>query len=79
MYKTSARVKTDLYDFILQHPQFLQSPIENDCLKVYIGGHSENIWFQNFYYGYMSENFITAWLVHQKRVDLKKRGMKKII
>ena len=29
------------HNWILQHPQFVQSPISNDCLKVSIDGHYE--------------------------------------
>ena len=33
--------KKSLYNWILQHPQVVQSPITNDCLKFSIDGHSE--------------------------------------
>ena len=39
--KINADVKKYIYNWILQHPQIVQSPIANDCLKVSIGGHSE--------------------------------------
>ena len=37
----SAQVKKYLYNWIVQHPQVVQSPISNDCIKVCIDGHSE--------------------------------------
>ena len=39
--KINACVKIALYDFIIMHPQVVQSPIENDCLNMSIYGHSE--------------------------------------
>ena len=38
--KINACVKTDLYDWILQHPQALQSPIAKYFLIVSTDGHS---------------------------------------
>ena len=39
--KITERVKKYLYNFILQHPQVVQYPIANYCLKVSIISHSE--------------------------------------
>ena len=39
--KINAQVQRSIYSLILQHPQVVQYPISNDCLKVSIGGHSE--------------------------------------
>ena len=39
--KINAHVKTAIYDWIIQHTQVVQQPIENDCLKVSTEGHSE--------------------------------------
>ena len=39
--KINEQVKKYLYNWILQHPQVVQSPIANDCLKVPIDGPSE--------------------------------------
>ena len=39
--KINAQVKKYLYNWILQHPQVVQSPIYIGCLKVSIDGHSE--------------------------------------
>ena len=39
--KINENIKKSLYNWILQHPQVVQSPISNECLKVSIGGHSE--------------------------------------
>ena len=35
------QVKKYIYNWIIQHPQVVQSPIANDCPKVSIDGHSE--------------------------------------
>ena len=34
-------IKKSLYNWIIHHPQVVQSPIVNDCLKVRIDGHTE--------------------------------------
>ena len=34
-------LKIALYNFILQNPQVVQSPIDNDCIKLYIDGQGE--------------------------------------
>ena len=39
--KINERVLKYLYNRILQNPQILKSPISNDCLGVYMYGHSE--------------------------------------
>ena len=39
--KINEQVKKYLYNWVVQHPQVVQSPISNDCLKVYIFGQSE--------------------------------------
>ena len=39
--KINEQVNKYIYNWILQHPQVVQYPIANDCLKVYIDGHSE--------------------------------------
>ena len=39
--KIYAQVKKSLYNWILQHPQAVQYPIANDCLKFYIDGQYE--------------------------------------
>ena len=39
--KINEQVDKSLYIWILQHPQVVQYPISNNCLKVYIDGHSE--------------------------------------
>ena len=35
------QVNKSIYNWILQHPQIVQSPISNYCLKVSINGNSE--------------------------------------
>ena len=39
--KINEQVKKYLYNWILQHTQVVQSPIENDFVKVSIDGHCE--------------------------------------
>ena len=39
--KSTNVLKIYIYYWILHNPQDVQSPIENDFLKVFIGGHSE--------------------------------------
>ena len=39
--KINEEIKNYLYNWIMHHPQFLQSPIVNDFLKVKIDGHNE--------------------------------------
>ena len=39
--KINDKIKKYLYNWIMNHPQFLKSPIVNDCLKVNIDGHTE--------------------------------------
>ena len=36
-------------------------------------------WFKVCYWKYLSENFTIAWLFHQKRVELSRQDMQKII
>ena len=39
--KINEWVKKYIYNYILQHPEVVQSPIANDCAKFSIDGHSE--------------------------------------
>ena len=39
--KMDERIKKSLYNWIMHHPQVVQSPIVNDCLNVEIYGHTE--------------------------------------
>ena len=39
--KINYQINNSLYNWIMHHPQDVQSPIVNDCLKVNIGGHTE--------------------------------------
>ena len=39
--KINEQIKKSLYKWIMHHPQVVQSPIFNDCLKVKIDGHTE--------------------------------------
>ena len=37
-----------MYGLVLHHPQVLQSQISNDCLKVSVGGQTEELFFTIF-------------------------------
>ena len=39
--KIDEQIKKSLYKWIIHHPQVVQLPIVNDCLKVKIDGHAE--------------------------------------
>ena len=39
--KSDEHINKSLYKWIVHHPQVVQSPIVNDCLKVKIYGHTE--------------------------------------
>ena len=39
--KISEEIKNSLYNWIIHHPQVVQSTIENDCLKVKMDGYTE--------------------------------------
>ena len=39
--KIDEQIKKSLYNWNIHHPQVVQSPIVNDCLKVKINGHNE--------------------------------------
>ena len=39
--KISEEIRKSLYNWIIHHPQVVQSPIANDCLKVKIDGYTE--------------------------------------
>ena len=39
--KINDQIRKSLYNWIMHHPQVVQSPVFNDCLKVNINGHIE--------------------------------------
>ena len=39
--KINEKIKRNLYTWITRHPQVVQSPISNDCLKVVLDDQSE--------------------------------------
>ena len=39
--KINYQIKKSLYNWIMHHPQVVQSPIFNYCMKVNIDGHTE--------------------------------------
>ena len=46
--KNDEQIKKSLYNWIIHHPQVVQSPIVNDFLKVKIDGHTEPQLVPNF-------------------------------
>ena len=46
--KINEQIKKSRYNLIMHHPQVLQSPIFNDCLKVNTDGNTEPQLFPNF-------------------------------
>ena len=40
-FKINDQINKSLYNWIMHHPQVVQSPAVNDCLKVKIDGHTE--------------------------------------
>ena len=54
------QIKKYIYNWIMHHPQVVQSPIFNNGLKVKIDGHTELQLVPNFYCRCLSENFITT-------------------
>ena len=77
--KISEEIKKSLYNWITHHPQVVQSPIANDCLKLELMVKLNRKLFQKFYCRCLPDNFITILLVPQKMVDSNKQEMKMII
>ena len=75
--KINEQVKKYLYNWIIQHPQVVKSPIANNFLKESIDGHSEPQLVSNFYYNYLSRNFIKEQRSPHKRVELRRQDMQK--
>ena len=67
--KIYEQIKKSLYNWIIHHPQVVQSPICNYCLKVNIDGHTEPQLVPKIYFKFLSENFITILLAPQNMVD----------
>ena len=57
--KIYEQIKKSLYNWIMHHPQVVQSPIVNGCLKVKIDSHTGPQLVPKFYCMCLSENFIT--------------------
>ena len=71
--KISEQIKKYLYNWIMHHPQVVQSTIANDFLKVKFDGYTEPQLVQNIYCVCLSDNFITIFLAPQNMVDSKKQ------
>ena len=67
--KIDENIRNYIYNWIMYHPQVLQEPIVNDCMKVNIDGHTEPQLVPNFYCRCLSENFITILLATYTMVD----------
>ena len=77
--KIDEHIKKSLYNWIMHHPQVLQSPIVNDFWSWKLMIKMNRNWFQNCYCRCPSENFITTLLATQTMLDSKKQEMKTII
>ena len=53
--KINEQINKYLYNWILQHPQVLQSPIANDCLEASIDSTLNNSWFKKIPQVYVRE------------------------
>ena len=62
--KTDEHIKKSHYNWIMHHPQVVQSPIVNDCLRVKIDDHTEPEIFPKFllqvYVRELHNNLISA-------------------
>ena len=67
--KISEEIRKALYNWIIYHPQVVQSLIANDCLKVKWKVTMNHNLFQKFYCRYLSENNITILLEKPKMAD----------
>ena len=67
--KIDEQIKKPLYNWIMNHPQVVQSPMVNDCIKVNIDGHTELKLVSNFYCRCLSDNFKTILLAPQTLVN----------
>ena len=70
-FKNKQSDQKSLYNWIMHHPQVVESPTFNGCVKVKINGHTRPHFLNFFRCPY--ESFITALLVTQKMVDSKKQ------
>ena len=77
--KINNQINNSLYNWIVRHPQVVQSPIFNDCLKVKIDGHTRPQFFQNCYCRCPPENFITDLLVTHTILESKMQEIQRII
>ena len=59
--KINERTKTSLYNWILQHPQVVQYPIANGCLKMSIDSHYKSRVVTKNFCKCLSGNFIISW------------------
>ena len=51
----------NLYNFILKHPQVVQTQVANYCIKLSIEGQTETHLVKKSYCSYQSENHIITW------------------
>ena len=67
--KIYEQIKKYIYNWIMHHPQVVQSPIANDCLKVKIDGYTEPKLVPKCLCSCLSENFITIFLAKKNMVE----------
>ena len=77
--KINNQIKKSLINWIMHHPQDVQLPIFDDSIKVNIDSHTEPQIVSNIYCRSLSENFVTALLVTQYKVDSKRQKIHKTI
>ena len=76
--KINEQIKRNLYTWISLHPQVVQSPISNDCLKVMLYDQTEPQLGPNCYLRCLLENYIITLWVTQMMVVSKMLGMKMV-
>ena len=77
--KISEQIKKYLYNCIMHHPQVVQSPIANDCLKVKIDSYTEPQLIPKFLLQVSVRELHKILLAPQKVVESKKQEMNMII
>ena len=77
--KIDEQIKKSLYNWIINHPQVVQSPIVNDSMKVKIDGHTEPKLFPKLLLQVSVREPHNNFLSATKMVESKKQEMKMII
>ena len=77
--KIYEQIKKSLYNWIMYHPQVVQSPIVNDCLKVKIDSHTETQLVPKLFLHVSVRELHNNLVSYTKDGGLKKQEMKMII